>query len=46
VRGDRIGFVVGSVVHDFRPEVDPDAWARKWGLLGGLAGLLAFVERL
>jgi len=34
------------VVHDFRPEVDPDVWARKWGLAGGLAGLVVFVEQL
>jgi hypothetical protein len=29
---------VGSIVHDFRPEADPDAWARAGGLWGGIAG--------
>ena len=44
--GATIGFVVGSVVHDFRPEVDPDVMARHCGLLGGLAGLEVLIEGL
>jgi hypothetical protein len=38
-------FIIGSVVHDFRPETDPDAWARKGALYGGVAGLVVFALR-
>jgi hypothetical protein len=38
--GATIGFVAGSVVHDFRRETDPDLWARGGGLYGGLFGLV------
>jgi hypothetical protein len=41
--GATIGFIVGSVVHDFRPETDPDFWARRGGLLGGAFGLVILV---
>jgi len=44
--GATIGFVIGSLVHDCRPEVDPEAVARRFGLLGGLAGLVALIDRL
>jgi len=37
--GATIGFIVGSLVHDFRPEADPDQWARRWGMYGGTVGL-------
>ena len=37
--GATIGFISGSIVHDFRPETDPDFWARRGGLLGGVFGL-------
>ena len=43
--GATIGFIVGSVVHDFRPETDPDLWARKCGALGGVVGLVALLDR-
>jgi hypothetical protein len=37
--GATIGFVVGSFVHDFRPATDPEGWARRGALFGGLVGL-------
>jgi hypothetical protein len=43
--GGVIGFVVGSIVHDFRPDVDPDAWARTCAALGGVVGLYAVLVR-
>jgi hypothetical protein len=43
--GATVGFIVGSLVHDLRPLTDPDEWARKGGLLGGVAGLFALVLR-
>ena len=27
--GATLGFIAGSIVHDFRPQTDPDEWARK-----------------
>jgi hypothetical protein len=42
--GATVAFVVGSVVHDFCADVDPDRWARRGGLVGGAFGLLVFVE--
>jgi hypothetical protein len=41
--GAACGFVVGSIVHDFRPEADPEAWARNVGLLSGVGGLVVFI---
>jgi hypothetical protein len=38
-------FVAGSIVHDFRPDVDPERWARKGALFGGVAGMVALVLR-
>ncbi|MGH2947987.1 MAG: hypothetical protein ACRDPC_17340 [Solirubrobacteraceae bacterium] len=38
--GAALGFVVGSIVHDFRPSTEPEVLARKGGLLGGVAGLV------
>ena len=43
--GATIGFVAGSVVHDFRPQTDPDVWARKCAALGGVVGLVALLDR-
>lgn len=34
-----LGFIAGSIVHDFRPETDPDAWTRRFGLFGGVLGV-------
>jgi hypothetical protein len=31
VLGATLGFIAGSIVHDFRPETDPQAWARNLG---------------
>jgi hypothetical protein len=43
--GATLLFIVGSLVHDFRPGTDPDAWARKGGLYGGVLGLAALAIR-
>jgi hypothetical protein len=43
--GAAVGFIIGSVVHDFRPETDPDEWARRCAALGGVAGLVDLLER-
>jgi hypothetical protein len=40
-----IAFIAGSVIQDFRPETDPDSWARKGAAYGGLVGLVALAER-
>jgi hypothetical protein len=37
-------FIAGSIVHDFRPEVDPDDWARRGALLGGVFGLVVWLS--
>jgi hypothetical protein len=37
--GATLGFIAGSVVHDLRPETDPEYWARRGALLGGAFGL-------
>jgi hypothetical protein len=41
--GATVGFIAGSIVHDFRPETDPDAWARRFAALGGTFGLVILV---
>ena len=43
--GATLGFMVGSLLHDFLPAVDPDEWARQGGFFGGLAGLVALAQR-
>lgn len=43
--GATLGFIAASLVHDLRPQTDPDYWARKGGLLGGVAGLFALALR-
>ena len=46
VLGATVGFILGSVVHDLRPETDPEQWARLGGLLCGTGGLVVFlIER-
>jgi hypothetical protein len=44
--GAVVGFVLGSIVHDFRPEVDPDVWARKPALYGGVVGFGLLLARV
>ena len=41
--GATIGFVAGSLVHDFRPVTDPEQWARNGALFGGVAGLVVLL---
>jgi hypothetical protein len=43
--GAALFFVAGSVYHDFRPDADPDEWARRGALFGGLFGLAALALR-
>ena len=43
--GATLFFIVGSLVHDFRPETDPDEWARVGALFGGVAGLGVLLDR-
>jgi hypothetical protein len=43
--GAAIGFIAGSLANDVDPRADPDVWARKGAAWGGLAGLVALVER-
>jgi hypothetical protein len=43
--GATLFFIAGSLVHDLNPETDPDAWARRGGLYGGVAGLVALALR-
>ena len=43
--GATIGFIAGSLVHDFRPETDPDAWARVGAASGGVVGLGVLLSR-
>ena len=40
-----LGFVAGSLVHDFRPESNPEEWARKWAAFGGVVGLGVLLSR-
>jgi hypothetical protein len=44
--GAAIGFIAGSIVHDYRPETDPEEWARQGGLYFGVAGLGVLFARL
>ena len=37
--GATLGFIAGSLVHDLRPQTDPDEWARKGAAFGGVVGL-------
>jgi hypothetical protein len=40
-----LGFVAGSLVRDFRPETDPESWARRGAAYGGVVGLVALLDR-
>jgi hypothetical protein len=42
--GATVGFIAGSVVHDFRRETDPDHSARRGGLFGGVFGLVVLLS--
>ena len=42
--GAVLGFIAGSLVHDFRPETDPDEWARVGAVWGGVCGLAALID--
>jgi hypothetical protein len=43
--GAALGFVLGALVHEARPSTDPEFWARRGGLLGGVAGLVVLIEQ-
>jgi hypothetical protein len=43
VLGATLGFIAGSLVHDFRPDTDPEDWARVCGLYGGVLGVVVVV---
>jgi hypothetical protein len=40
-----IGFIAGSLVHDFRRDSDPEVWARKGAAFGGVVGLGVLLSR-
>ena len=42
--GATLFFIAGSIVHDFRPETDPEQWARRGGLFGLVVLLAGDVE--
>ena len=42
--GATLMFIAGSVVHDFRPETDPEDWARAGALFGGVFGLVVLLS--
>ena len=37
--GATLGFIAGSIVHDLRPQSEPDEWARNGAAFGGVVGL-------
>jgi hypothetical protein len=43
--GATLFFIAGSLAHDFRPEADPEQWARQGAALGGVLGLAALAIR-
>jgi hypothetical protein len=43
VLGATLGFIAGSIVHDVRPDTDPELWARRGGLFVGAGGLVVFL---
>jgi hypothetical protein len=43
--GATLGFIVGSIVQDFRPHTDPDRWTRTGAAFGGIVGLVALLDR-
>jgi hypothetical protein len=40
-----LGFIAGSLVHDFHPESDPEEWARKGAAFGGVGHRLFAVNK-
>jgi hypothetical protein len=38
-----VGFVVATVVHEFRPQTDPETWTRRAAVYGGIVGLAVFL---
>ena len=42
--GATVGFIAGSLVHDLRPQTDPD-YGHEREALGGVAGLVALAIR-
>ena len=43
--GATLFFIAGSLVHDVRPETDPEEWARNGALIGGVFGLVVLLSR-
>ncbi len=43
--GATVFFIAGSLVHDLRPETDPDRLARNGGFYGGVLGLAVLAFR-
>jgi hypothetical protein len=43
--GATLGFIAGSLIHDFKPSVNPERWARFGGVYGGVFGLVALILR-
>jgi hypothetical protein len=42
--GATSGFLLATILVEFRPDVDPDVWARRWGFYGGVIGLVVFLD--
>lgn len=42
--GATVFFIAGSLVHDFRPQSDPEEWARTGALVGGVFGLVVLLS--
>ena len=40
-----LGHIAGAVAQDFGADVDPDEWARKGGMAGGVTGLGTLLAR-
>jgi len=45
VLGATIAFIAGSLMRDFRPDTDPEDWARIGGMYGGVAGVLVLAVK-
>ena len=43
--GATLGFIAGSLVRDFRPQTDPEEWARVGGFYGGSCGMVVLLVR-
>jgi hypothetical protein len=42
--GATLFFITGALVHDLRPETDPEEWARNGALFGGVFGLVVLLS--